>query len=57
MEVKDPSQPPSKRKLTPDQKIFHGEWDGELYVVETAEQAINYLIGRGENADEQKAQA
>ena len=46
-EVKDPSQPPSKRRLTPDQKIFHDEWDGELYVVETAEQAIEHLEGRG----------
>lgn len=44
-EVKDPAQPASKRRLTPDQKVFHDEWNGEAYVVETEEQAISYLMG------------
>lgn len=43
MEVKNPKKPLRDRQLTPDQKIFHDEWDGELYVVETAEQAVEYL--------------
>lgn len=44
MELKDPKQPLNKRKLTPAQVIFHSEWTGELYVVETIEQAIEILM-------------
>lgn len=45
MEVKDGSKPPSARQLTPDQKVFHAEWSGELHVVESIEQAIGVLLG------------
>lgn len=44
-EVKDPNQPPSKRKLTDDEAIWFGNWRGEAYVIETAEQAIAILMG------------
>jgi hypothetical protein len=47
IEIKDGSKPPSARRLTPDQKEFHESWDGELYVVESAEQAITVLTGDG----------
>jgi hypothetical protein len=47
IEIKDGSKPPSARRLTPDQKEFHESWDGELYVVESAEQAIKVLTGNG----------
>lgn len=40
LEIKDPNQMPSKRRLTPDQEKFHAAWCGEIYVVETIEQAI-----------------
>ena len=41
MEVKDPSQPLSKRKLTPGEAKFRDEWRGSPYhVVETADEAI-----------------
>lgn len=43
-EVKDPSQPPSKRRLTDDEAIWFGNWRGEAYVIETLEQAIGYLM-------------
>jgi hypothetical protein len=43
LEVKDSSQPLSKRRLTADQKVFHDEWSGEIHVVESAEQAIEVL--------------
>ncbi len=39
MEVKDPAQPPSKRRLTPAEKEFHRTWKGRIHVVETPEQA------------------
>ena len=42
-EVKDPSQPPSKRKLTEDEKAFHLAWNGQVDVIETAEQAMEVM--------------
>lgn len=44
MEVKDPSQPPSKRRLTDDEKAFHLSWQGQICVIETPEEAL-ILIG------------
>jgi hypothetical protein len=44
-EVKDPAQPPSKRKLTDDEAVWFGNWKGEAHVIETAEQAIAILMG------------
>lgn len=44
MEVKDPSQPPSKRRLTDDEKAFHLSWQGQICVIETPEEALG-LIG------------
>lgn len=35
IEIKDPAQPHSKRKLTPDEQIFHDNWKGSTHVVET----------------------
>lgn len=40
LEVKDSSQPPSKRHLTPAEKDFHREWKGRIHLVETTDQAI-----------------
>jgi hypothetical protein len=40
LEVKDPAQPPSKRRLTPDQKEWHDLWRGTAHVVETVDQAL-----------------
>ncbi len=39
-EVKNPEQPPSKRRLTDDEQAFMLAWRGQYAVVETAEQAI-----------------
>jgi hypothetical protein len=35
LEVKDPLQPPSKRKLTTDEREWHLRWNGQKAVVET----------------------
>lgn len=43
LEVKDPLQPPSKRRLTEDEEIWHKAWWGQVQVVETAEQALKLL--------------
>lgn len=47
MEVKDGSKPPSARKLTPDQEVFHRAWTGEIVVIESIQQAIEVLTGTG----------
>ena len=39
-EVKDGSLPPSARKLTPDQVIWHREWKGQVVVVTTIAEAL-----------------
>jgi hypothetical protein len=42
-EIKDPSQPPSKRKLTEDEEKFHKEWTGHVAVVETIDDVVREL--------------
>ena len=37
VEIKDPEQPPSKQKLTPDQVKYHATWGGQICVVKTFE--------------------
>jgi hypothetical protein len=44
IEVKDPSKPPSARKLTEDESSFHRAWPGEIFVVETPEQAVSIFL-------------
>lgn len=39
-EVKDPEKPPSKRRLTPDQQVWHDEWRGQKCIVETPADAL-----------------
>jgi hypothetical protein len=40
VECKDGAKPPSARKLTAEQQIFHTAWRGQVDVVETTDQAI-----------------
>lgn len=40
VEVKDPLQPPSKRRLTKDEARFHAEWAGFVFVVESIEECV-----------------
>jgi hypothetical protein len=42
-EVKDPSQIPSKRKLTSDEKEFHANWHGQIHVIESAGDALEIM--------------
>lgn len=46
LEVKDPSKPPSRRALTPDQVTWHGLWRGQVSVVHTPQEAIAVITGR-----------
>ena len=43
VEVKDPDQPPSKQKLTPDQVKFFEGWGGQICVVKTFDDVWNLL--------------
>lgn len=42
-EIKDPLQPPSKRKLTPDEKVFHESWRGQVDIIETFDDALKII--------------
>lgn len=42
-EVKDGSQPPSKRKLTSDECKWHQDWNGTVEVVASPEDAVRLL--------------
>ena len=43
IEIKDPSQAPSDRVLTPAQKSWHRTWLGPAHVVETIDQALSIV--------------
>ena len=43
IEIKDGSKPPSARKLTPDQEIWHWGWRGSVHVVNSIDEAIELL--------------
>lgn len=40
IEIKDGAKPPSGQKLTPDQIIWHRDWQAEVHVVNSIEAAI-----------------
>jgi len=41
VEIKDGKKSPSKRKLTIDQEKFHETWNGDIFIVESVEEAIS----------------
>jgi hypothetical protein len=43
VEVKDGNKSPSRRQLTEDQKVFHREWNGQIRVVESVEEAVKLV--------------
>ena len=42
-EIKDPSKPPSKRKLTEGEQDFFDRWTGQVDKVETIDEIINII--------------
>lgn len=52
-EIKDPDQPPSKRRLTPDEELFHTVWYGQVDVVETIDDVLAVINDyvKGKNHD------
>jgi len=45
VEVKDGNKAPSDRKLRPAQKDWHQGWSGQVTVIETVEQAVEWVNG------------
>jgi hypothetical protein len=43
LEVKDPAKPPSQRKLTPDQVIWHRNWRGQVVIVHSISEALEAI--------------
>ena len=39
-EIKDSNKPPSKRKLTPDERQWHDDWRGQVTTISTVDQVI-----------------
>jgi hypothetical protein len=42
-EIKDGSKPPSARKLTEAEQAFHLMWRGQIEIITSLEEAIQYL--------------
>lgn len=40
LEVKDGTRPPSERRLTRDERVWHEEWRGQVVVVNSVEEAL-----------------
>ena len=43
MEIKDPSNPPSRRKLSDSQQEFFLMWRGQVHKIETFDEALTVL--------------
>jgi hypothetical protein len=43
VELKDGSKPPSKRKLTPDEKRFHDQWTGQINTCDNLDDVLAVL--------------
>ena len=43
IELKDGDKPPSKRKLTPDEKRFHSQWTGQVAVCNDLDEVLAVL--------------
>lgn len=46
LEIKDGDKPPSAKRLTDDEQKFFDEWQGQVVVVETIEEALT-AVGLG----------
>jgi len=44
-EIKDPDKPPSKRKLTDDEEMFHNTWTGQVNIIMSLHDALEVING------------
>lgn len=45
-EIKNPGMPPSKRRLTIAEEVWHQQWRGSVYVIENLSEAIEVLTSK-----------
>jgi len=43
IEIKDGNKPPSKRKLTPDEKEWHEKWKGQVSIAYSLDDALRII--------------
>lgn len=43
LEIKDGAKAKSARRLTPDEEVWHRTWAGDVYVVESVEDALRVI--------------
>lgn len=43
IEIKDGRKPPSRRRLTPDERAWHGHWRGQVAIAESIEDALRII--------------
>jgi hypothetical protein len=43
VEIKDGAKSPSQRKLTPDEQLWHDQWRGQVRIIETEEEAEEWM--------------
>ena len=46
VELKDGNKPPSQRKLTPDEDIWHSKWTGQKAVCNSFEEVFKIIMGK-----------
>lgn len=51
LEIKDGKKPPSARKLTEMQEVWHVIWEGQACVVNSAEEALAVLFSAPQNIE------
>ena len=51
IEIKDGDKPPSGRKLTSDEEEWHREWRGSVHIIESADQAVEFMQDRHKKGD------
>jgi hypothetical protein len=42
-EIKDPTKPPSGRKLTLEERWFHDDWTGQITTIQTIDDVLSIL--------------
>lgn len=43
IEIKDGSKPPSRRRLTKDEKEFHQSWNGHIAIANNSDEALKII--------------
>jgi len=46
IELKDGDKPPSQRKLTPDEEIWHSKWKGQKAVCNSFEEVFKIIMNK-----------